>query len=139
MKRIEAIVKPFKLDEVKGALTEIGVPGMTVTEARGFGRQDREDPRALELGVRHAPRGDALDEGVVEIGATPAREGLRQLSENPDGRGRTHPVLGLADCLRDGRIVAVNASAQPLRALDATQQQQLRHRGVVAPGGAQRE
>jgi nitrogen regulatory protein PII len=39
MKRIEAIVKPFKLDEVKGALTEIGVPGMTVTEARGFGRQ----------------------------------------------------------------------------------------------------
>ena len=57
----------------------------------------------------------------------------------PDGRGRTHPVLGLADCLGDGRIVAVNASAQPLRALDATQQQQLRHRGVVAPGGAQRE
>jgi len=39
MKRIEAIVKPFKLDEVKGALTEIGVSGMTVTEARGFGRQ----------------------------------------------------------------------------------------------------
>ena len=39
MKKIEAIIKPFKLDEVKGALMEIGVPGMTVTEARGFGRQ----------------------------------------------------------------------------------------------------
>jgi nitrogen regulatory protein P-II 1 len=39
MKKIEAIIKPFKLDEVKGALMEIGVQGMTVTEARGFGRQ----------------------------------------------------------------------------------------------------
>ena len=39
MKKIEAIVKPFKLDEVKSALMEIGVQGMTVTEARGFGRQ----------------------------------------------------------------------------------------------------
>jgi len=39
MKKIEAIIKPFKLDEVKQALMEIGVEGMTVTEARGFGRQ----------------------------------------------------------------------------------------------------
>jgi nitrogen regulatory protein P-II 1 len=39
VKKIEAIVKPFKLDEVKSALMEIGVQGMTVTEARGFGRQ----------------------------------------------------------------------------------------------------
>jgi nitrogen regulatory protein P-II 1 len=39
MKKIEAVIKPFKLDEVKGALMEIGVQGMTVTEARGFGRQ----------------------------------------------------------------------------------------------------
>jgi nitrogen regulatory protein P-II 1 len=39
MKKIEAIIKPFKLDEVKRALMEIGVQGMTVTEARGFGRQ----------------------------------------------------------------------------------------------------
>jgi nitrogen regulatory protein P-II 1 len=39
MKKIEAIIKPFKLEEVKGALMEIGVQGMTVTEARGFGRQ----------------------------------------------------------------------------------------------------
>jgi nitrogen regulatory protein P-II 1 len=39
MKKIEAIVKPFKLDEVKDALQDIGLAGITVTEARGFGRQ----------------------------------------------------------------------------------------------------
>lgn len=39
MKKIEAIIKPFKLDEVKNALNEIGVEGMTVTEVKGFGRQ----------------------------------------------------------------------------------------------------
>ncbi|MCB9667642.1 MAG: P-II family nitrogen regulator [Myxococcales bacterium] len=38
MKRIEAIIKPFKLDEVKEALSEVGVEGMTVTEVKGFGR-----------------------------------------------------------------------------------------------------
>jgi nitrogen regulatory protein P-II 1 len=39
MKKIEAIIKPFKLDEVKHALSKIGVQGMTVTEVKGFGRQ----------------------------------------------------------------------------------------------------
>ncbi len=39
MKKIEAIVKPFKLDEVREALSEIGVTGLTVTEVKGFGRQ----------------------------------------------------------------------------------------------------
>ena len=39
MKKIEAIIKPFKLDEVKEALHEVGVKGLTVTEAKGFGRQ----------------------------------------------------------------------------------------------------
>ena len=39
MKKIEAIIKPFKLEEVKDALSEIGVEGMTVTEVKGFGRQ----------------------------------------------------------------------------------------------------
>ncbi|MES1180278.1 MAG: P-II family nitrogen regulator [Verrucomicrobiota bacterium] len=39
MKRIDAIIKPFKLDEVKAALAEVGVEGMTVTEVKGFGRQ----------------------------------------------------------------------------------------------------
>lgn len=39
MKKIEAIIKPFKLDDVKDALNEIGIQGMTVTEVKGFGRQ----------------------------------------------------------------------------------------------------
>jgi nitrogen regulatory protein P-II 1 len=39
MKKIEAIIKPFRLDEVKNALTKIGVQGMTATEVKGFGRQ----------------------------------------------------------------------------------------------------
>ena len=39
MKKVEAIIKPFKLDEVKEALQEIGLQGITVTEAKGFGRQ----------------------------------------------------------------------------------------------------
>ena len=39
MKKIEAIIKPFKLEEVKDALAEIGIAGMTVTEVKGFGRQ----------------------------------------------------------------------------------------------------
>jgi nitrogen regulatory protein P-II 1 len=39
MKKVEAIIKPFKLDEVKDALHEVGIKGITVTEAKGFGRQ----------------------------------------------------------------------------------------------------
>ena len=39
MKKVEAIIKPFKLDEVKQALTEVGVAGLTATEVKGFGRQ----------------------------------------------------------------------------------------------------
>ena len=38
MKKVEAIVKPFKLDEVKDALAEVGIQGMTVTEVKGFGK-----------------------------------------------------------------------------------------------------
>lgn len=39
MKKIEAVIKPFKLDEVKDALNELGIQGMTITEVKGFGRQ----------------------------------------------------------------------------------------------------
>ncbi|RLD98291.1 MAG: P-II family nitrogen regulator, partial [Aquificota bacterium] len=39
MKKVEAIIKPFKLDEVKEALRDVGIQGMTVTEVKGFGRQ----------------------------------------------------------------------------------------------------
>jgi nitrogen regulatory protein P-II 1 len=58
MKKIEAIIKPFKLDEVKAALTEIGVIGMTVTEVKGFGRQKghMETFRGSEYTVDFIPK-----------------------------------------------------------------------------------
>jgi len=53
MKKVEAIIKPFKLDEVKEGLTSIGIKGLTVTEVRGFGRQrgHREIYRGAEYQV----------------------------------------------------------------------------------------
>ena len=58
MKKIEAIIKPFKLDEVKEALTEIGVEGMTVLEVKGFGRQkgQTEIYRGSEYTVDFLPK-----------------------------------------------------------------------------------
>ena len=58
MKMIEAIIKPFKLDEVKDALVEIGVQGMTVTEVKGFGRQKgtKETYRGAEYTTDFVPK-----------------------------------------------------------------------------------
>ena len=71
MKKIEAIIKPFKLDEVKEALQEIGLQGITVTEAKGFGRQKghTELYRGAEYIVDFLPKVKVevvLDEGLVE-------------------------------------------------------------------------
>jgi nitrogen regulatory protein P-II 1 len=75
MKKIEAIIKPFKLDEVKEALTELGVQGMTVTEVKGFGRQKghKEVYRGAEYVVEFVPKvkievvvADALAQRVVD-------------------------------------------------------------------------
>ncbi|HEX4645727.1 MAG TPA: P-II family nitrogen regulator [Verrucomicrobiae bacterium] len=58
MKKIEAIIKPFKLDEVKEALTEIGIQGMTIIEVKGFGRQKghTETYRGSEYTVEFLPK-----------------------------------------------------------------------------------
>ena len=58
MKKIEAIIKPFKLDEVKQALSEIGIMGMTVTEVKGHGRQKghKEIYRGAEYQVDFLPK-----------------------------------------------------------------------------------
>jgi nitrogen regulatory protein P-II 1 len=75
MKKIEAIIKPFKLDEVKEALSEIGLSGLTVTEVRGFGRQKghTELYRGAEYVVDFLPKvklevvvGDALADRAIE-------------------------------------------------------------------------
>jgi len=58
MKKIEAVIKPFKLEEVKNALTKIGVQGMTVTEVKGFGRQKghTESYRGTEYAIDFLPK-----------------------------------------------------------------------------------
>jgi nitrogen regulatory protein P-II 1 len=58
MKRIEAVIKPFKLDEVKEALVDIGVLGMTISEVRGFGRQKghKEQYRGTEYTIEFIPK-----------------------------------------------------------------------------------
>ena len=58
MKQIEAIIKPFKLDEVKDALTKVGIQGMTITEVKGFGRQKghTELYRGAEYSVDFLPK-----------------------------------------------------------------------------------
>ena len=71
MKKIEAIIKPFKLDEVKNALHEVGVTGMTVTEVKGFGRQKghTEVYRGAEYVIDFLPKLKVevvLDDSLVE-------------------------------------------------------------------------
>src|SRR5690242_3765763 len=71
MKKIEAIIKPFKLDEVREALSEIGVTGLTVTEVKGFGRQKghTELYRGAEYVVDFLPKVKVeviLQEGQIE-------------------------------------------------------------------------
>jgi nitrogen regulatory protein PII len=78
MKKIEAIIKPFKLDDVKEALIEIGVKGMTVTEVKGYGRQKghKEIYRGAEYVVDFVPK--IKIEIVVEDGhARQAMEKIR--------------------------------------------------------------
>ena len=84
MKKIEAVIKPFKLDEVKEALHEVGLQGLTVIEAKGFGRQKghTELYRGAEYVVDFLPKvkievicDDAMVERAVESIVTAARTG----------------------------------------------------------------
>ena len=84
MKKIEAIIKPFKLDEVKEALQEVGVQGITVTEAKGFGRQKghTELYRGAEYVVDFLPKvkvevvvADKLADQAIEAIVKSARTG----------------------------------------------------------------
>ena len=84
MKLVKAIIKPFKLEEVREALNEIGVQGMTVTEAKGFGRQKghTEIYRGAEYGVNFVPKvkieivvPDAVADQIVETITKTAQTG----------------------------------------------------------------
>ena len=86
MKKIEAIIQPFKLDEVKEALTNVGVDGMTISEVRGHGRQKghTEVYRGAEYKV------DLIPKVKIEIVVADARA--------------SHVVSVLSDAARSGRI-----------------------------------
>ena len=84
MKKIEAVVKPFKLDEVREALSEVGVTGLTVTEVTGFGRQKghTELYRGAEYVVDFLPKvkievilGDDMVERAIDAIVRAARTG----------------------------------------------------------------
>lgn len=84
MKKIEAIIKPFKLEDVKDALTEAGINGMTVSEVKGYGRQQghTELYRGAEYVVDFLPKikieivvGDESADSVVEIIKNSAKTG----------------------------------------------------------------
>ena len=84
MKKIEAIIKPFKMDEVREALSEVGVTGLTVTEVKGFGRQKghTELYRGAEYVVDFLPKmrievvvADATVDSAIEAIVKAARTG----------------------------------------------------------------
>ena len=84
MKKIEAVVKPFKLEEIKEALTKIGIQGMTVTEVKGFGRQrgHTESYRGTEYSIDFLPKSkielivtDDLSTHVIEAIGRAAKTG----------------------------------------------------------------
>src|SRR5438445_9836661 len=117
MKKIEAIIKPFKLDDVKEALTELGVVGMTVTEVRGFGRQKGH----TELYRGLAPEGEDRGRRRRQPGGQGRRDhrrrrkdGLHRRREGvraPDQRVDPHPDR------RDGRVGRLNPTERDFRRL----------------------
>jgi nitrogen regulatory protein P-II 1 len=95
MKKIEAIIKPFKLDEVKEGLAEIGVRGMTVSEVRGFGRQrgHTEVYRGAEYEVDFVPK--------LKLEIVADSELAPQVIEAIEQKAKT-------DAIGDGKIFVTN-------------------------------
>ena len=101
MKKVEAIIKPFKLEEVKEALAEVGIQGMTATEVKGFGRQKghKELYRGAEYVVEFLPKvkieiivsDDALEDVVQAI--------IKAASSGHIGDGKIF-VLPVEDAVR---------------------------------------
>jgi len=101
MKKIEAVIKPFKLDDVRDGLTELGVNGMTITEVKGFGRQKghTELYKGAEYVVDFVPKikievviADDLEDDVVRLIERHAKTGKI-------GDGKIF-VFDVKDCMR---------------------------------------
>jgi len=110
MKMVLAIIKPFKLDEVREALTQIGVEGMTVTEAKGFGRQkgQTEIYRGAEYTVSFLPK--------VKLEIVVADDRIEQVVETIQRTAHTGRI-------GDGKIFVYDvASAVRIRTGEANEQ-----------------
>ena len=101
MKKIEAIIKPFKLDDVKGALSDLGIKGLTVTEVKGFGRQrgHKETYRGAEYQV------DFVSKVKIEVVVDASMAGViveaiqKQANTGSIGDGKIF-VLPVEDAIR---------------------------------------
>ena len=96
MKKIEAIIKPFKLDEVKNALHEVGITGMTVSEVKGFGRQKghTEVYRGAEYVIDFLPKLKievVLDDAIAERAVQAIQDSART-DKIGDGKIFVQPV-----------------------------------------------
>lgn len=96
MKKIEAIIKPHKLDDVKSALTQVGVQGLTVSEVRGFGRQKghKEQYRGAEYTVDLVPK-VKIEVVVSDAALTAAVESIvraAKTGEIGDGKVFVYPL-----------------------------------------------
>jgi len=95
MKKVEAIIKPFKLDDVKEALNEIGIQGMTITEVKGYGRQKghKEIYRGAEYVVDFIPK--------IKIEVVIENEWVDKVTDKISEAARTGK-------LGDGKIFVIN-------------------------------
>ena len=111
MKKLEAIIKPFKLEEVKEALAELGIEGMTVTEVKGFGRQKghTEIYRGSEYTVDFLPKvkvevvmADDLIEKAVNVVVAAAKPKIipRDLSTPLRSAQDDAAIIKIRDCIR---------------------------------------
>ena len=106
MKIVMAIIKPFKLDDVRDALTGIGVHGMTVTEVKGYGRQKghTEIYRGAEYSVSFLPK-LKIEVAVTNYGPQTARDVSIQLEED----GKARPAITIAS-IRSRRAIVWSTS-----------------------------
>ena len=101
MKKIEAVIKPFKLDDVKEALQELGVQGLTIIEAKGYGRQKghTELYRGAEYVVDFLPK-IKIEAVVPDAQLAPALDAIQTAARTGRiGDGKIF-ILPLEDCIR---------------------------------------
>ena len=147
MKKIEAIIKPFKLDEVKEALHEVGLQGITVTEAKGFGRQKghTELYRGAEYVVDFLPKvkievvcEDAMVERAVEAIMNAARTGRigdGKIFVSPSRRSSASAPASAARTRSDATGPTAAIGQRRKRVEGRRSERMVRHRHDTAPTG----